>query len=194
MNEEKPKSLDVFGLKPVSEGIGAVAKDASEFLKLICRPAAEEFGLLLQDKVRYWRIKNLANITIKTKRIMDKQDGDVNLIATPRIVHSILENGSWIDDDRIQEMWAGLLASSCTKDGKDESNLIFINLLSQLTSSEVKILNYICESAEKKIGKHGLIYANDLLISLKDLQKITGIFDIHHIDRELVSRQLSKVG
>ncbi len=185
MNEEKPKSLDVLGLKPVSEGIGTVVKDASEFLKLICRPAAEEFGLLLQDKVRYWRIKNLANITIKTKRIMTKQYSDINLIATPRIVHSILENGSWIDDDRIQEMWAGLLASSCTKDGKDESNLIFINLLSQLTSSEVKILNYSCDNAEKKMTIHSLVYASKLLISLKDLQKISGVVGIHHLDREL---------
>ncbi len=82
-------------------------------------------------------------------------------------------------------MWAGLLASSCTKDGKDESNLIFINLLSQLTSSEVKILNYICENAKKEITIHGLIYANVLLISLKDLKIISNIPDIHHLDREL---------
>ncbi len=103
MNEEKPKSLDVLGLKPVSEGIGTIAKDAAEFLKLICCPAAEEFGLLLQDKVRYWRVKNLANIAQKTKRIMTKQYSDINLIATPHIVHRILENGSWIDDDRIKK-------------------------------------------------------------------------------------------
>lgn len=184
MNEEKPKSLDVLGLKPISEVIGTVVNDVSEFFKLICSPAAEEFGLLLKDKVRYWRFKNLANITNKAKRIMTKQYID-NLKATPRIVNSIIENGSWIDDDRIQDMWAGLLASSCTKDGKDESNLIFINLLSQLTSSEVKILNYSCDNAEKKMTIHGLVYASNLSISLKGLREISGVGDIHRLDREL---------
>lgn len=185
MNEEKSKSSDVLGVKPISNAIETVVKDTSEFLKLICRPAAEEFGFLLQDTVRYWRIKNLSNIVIKTKRILNKQNNDINLRAYPRIVYNILENGSWIEDDRIQEMWAGLLASSCTKDGKDESNLIFINLLSQLTSSEVKILNYGCVNAEKKMTIHSLIYASKLLISFKNLQKISGVVGIHRLDREL---------
>lgn len=185
MNEEKPKSLDVLGLKPVSEGFGTVAKDASGFLKLICYPAAEEFGLLLQDKVRYWRKKHIVDIVSKAIKFLTKEYSDINLKATPRIVYSILENGSWIDDDKIQEMWAGLLASSCTKDGNDESNLIFINLLSQLTSSEVKILNHSCENAEKTTTIHGLIHPNVLLISLKDLKIISNIPDIHHLDREL---------
>ncbi len=55
------KSLDIFGIKPISDSVNTVVdtttKNASEFLKLICFPAAQEFGLLLQDKVRYWWIK-----------------------------------------------------------------------------------------------------------------------------------------
>ena len=61
MSEEKSKSLDVLGIKPVSESINLVTKaavdGASEFLRRICLPAASELGLLLQDKVSWWRTK-----------------------------------------------------------------------------------------------------------------------------------------
>jgi hypothetical protein len=46
--------------------------------------------------------------------------------AHPRVLHEIIENASWVDDEEVQAMWAGLLASSCTEDGKDDKNLIYI--------------------------------------------------------------------
>lgn len=188
MNDDG-KSPDLLGLKPISESIKIVsetsAREASKFLNAICYPAAEEFGCLLRDKVRWWRIKNLSNITIKAKNKLNISDDEIDLTASPRIVNSILENGSWIDNDKIQDMWAGLLASSCSKTGGDESNLIFINLLSQLTSSEVRILNYICDNSEKKITINSLVYANELSISLRDLQEISGVVGIHNLDREI---------
>jgi hypothetical protein len=189
MNEEKPESIDILGIRPISDAINTVTettmKEASEFIGLICKPAAEDFGFLLQDIVKYWRLKNLSIIAIKSKKILNAQNNDIEVSATPRIVNSILENGSWIDNDKIQDMWSGLLASSCTKDGKDESNLIFINLLSQLTSSEVRILNYICNNSEKNLTIHNIISAKKLSISLKDLQEISGVVGIHNLDREI---------
>jgi len=185
MNDEKSQKVDVLGIQPIADSINIVTKTASEFLNLICRPAAEEFGFLLQDRVRYWRIRNLSNIAFKAKGILEIQNDGFDLSASPRIVHNILENGSWIDNDIIQGMWAGLLASACTKEGKDESNLIFIHLLSQLTFSEVKILNYCCEEAEKKITHNGLIFAKDFTVNFEILLKLSGVMDIHHLDREL---------
>ncbi len=185
MNDEKAQNVDLFGIKPIAESINIMTKTASEFLNIICRPAAEEFGFLLQDRVRYWRINNFSNIAIKAERILRNQNDEIDLSASPRIVYNILENGSWIDDAAIQKMWAGLLASACTREGKDESNLIFINLLSQLTHSEVKILNYICENAEKVKSRHGLIVAQDFEFDFEKLKKITSVVDIHLLDREL---------
>jgi hypothetical protein len=62
MTENESKSLDVLGVRPVEEAISHATKaaidGASAFLARICLPAAEEFGLLLQDKVRAWRVRN----------------------------------------------------------------------------------------------------------------------------------------
>jgi len=184
MNDDGGKIPDLLGLKPFSESVKIVVEtsaiEASKFLNAICYPAAEEFGYLLRDKVKWWRINNISNTMIKAKNNFNINYDEFDLTASPRIVNSILENSSWIDNDKIQDMWAGLLASSCSKTGKDESNLIFINLLSQLTSSEVRILDYICNNSEKKISIHNLIDANKLSISLRDLQEISGVVGIHN--------------
>ena len=189
MNDDGNESPDLLGLKPISDSVKIVVEtsaiEASRFLNAICYPAAEEFGYLLRDKVRWWRINNISNTTIKAKNNFNINYDEFDLTASPRIVNSILKNSSWIDNDKIQDMWAGLLVSSCSKSGKDESNLIFINLLSQLTSSEVRILNYICINSEKNMTIHSIMYANELSISLKKLQEISGLFGIHNLDREI---------
>lgn len=183
------QSLDVLGIKPVGEAVSTLVKGtvdaAAAFLGRICLPAAEEFGLLLRDRVGHWRTQNLVKIAEKTERKLADNPNAAQVHAHPRIVHSTLENGSWADTDELQEMWAGLLASACTIDGKDESNLMFVNLLSQLTSTQVKVLNYGCESSEKRVSKKGELRARDLYVRLKDLQVLTGEEDYHRLDREL---------
>ena len=66
---EDGKSLDVFGIKPVADSINTVTKGAVDgagaFFGRICLPAAEEFGLLLRDKVSAWRARNIVRIAEK---------------------------------------------------------------------------------------------------------------------------------
>jgi hypothetical protein len=189
MSEKDSKSLDILGLKPVGEAVDTVVKGtvdgASAFLSRICLPAAEEFGLLLRDKVSHWRTVNLIKISQKAEEKLKATSDSEERHAHPRLVNLTLENGSWSDSDEFQEMWAGLLTSSCTKDGRDESNLIFINLLSQLTSIQVRLLNYSCEKSKKIITKSGALDTENLPISLEELQTVTGTEDFHRLDREL---------
>lgn len=183
-------SEDFFGIKPIGKAVNAVTnaaiKGASAFLGRICLPAAEEFGLLLKDRVSCWRLKNFLKISERAEIILRSNTNFELRHAHPRLVFSILEHGSWSDDTSVQDMWAGLLSSSCTLDGQDESNLIFINLLSQLTKSQARLLNYSCEKVEKYVDRSGLICVNDRLeIPISDLPDITLITDVHVVDREL---------
>jgi hypothetical protein len=189
MTDENSKSLDILGAKPITDSIYTVTKavvdGASAFLSRICLPAAEEFGLLLRDIVSHWRAKNAVSIVQKAERKLIKSNLDSEVYAHPRLVASIIENGSWIDMEFVQDMWAGLLSSSCTKDGKDESNIIFINLLNQITSSEAKIFNTCCEKAKKYRSQGGWIFAQEFILELSELQAITAINDVHRLDGEL---------
>jgi len=180
-------SVDLLGVRPIAQAVNTVTtgtmSGAAAFLSRICLPAAEEFGQLLADKVRGWRANNAQSVLAKAQAKLQEQPDNEDRHAHPRIVGAILEHASWIDDDKIQSMWAGLLASACTLDGADQTNLIYTNILSQLTSEEVRILNYSCENAKVVKSPPGWIMpAAQINVSVDELKKIVGTSDIHRID------------
>lgn len=153
------------------------------FLGKICMPAAEEAGLLLRDQLRAWRAGNMVRIIEKSKGLLDFDPITFELKASPRVIWKTLENGSWTEDEKLQNMWAGLLASSCTEDGRDESNLMYIDLLSRITPSEAHILNYIGQKCcrDQDVLHYDITFqANNELI-----KKIPYLVDFDHLTREL---------
>lgn len=186
---ENNKSLDLLGAKPIADSVKCVTEGSiqgvSALLSRICLPAAEEFGFLLKDHVSNWRANNAAKMAAKANKILEKIHSQETLSAHPKIAFKTIEDSSWTDDDVVLALWAGLLVSSCTESGKDESNLIFINLLSQLTSSQVRVLKYACENANVYRAPSGWIMAGDLVVEGVDIVQITSVTDMHQLDREL---------
>src|SRR5262249_47562510 len=151
----------------------------SSVLGRICLPAAEEFALILRDKLAGYRATNLIAMKAKLEQKLADNKVPVGAHAPPRLVQSIIEQSSWIDDGMVQDMWAGLPSSSCTEDGDDDSNLIFTNLLGDLTKLQARVLNYACEHAGKSVTENGLLYATpSLLMNLDELRSISGEADL----------------
>ncbi|MBA4374108.1 MAG: hypothetical protein C0402_14760 [Thermodesulfovibrio sp.] len=188
MADDKKTTSDLLGLAPYGETLNTIAKGvvdgAGSFLSRICLPAAEEFGLLLRDKVSAWRATNAIKIAQEAEQILIS-NYLVDVHAHPRLVMNILSEGSWSDDDTVKSFWAGLLASSCTKDGKDESNIIFLNILAQITSLQARIIEYGCTHATVKLSGHNLLYPEKLETTIQDVMSIVQSEDLHRIDREL---------
>ncbi len=190
MSDDQSKSLDVLGIKPVADAISTITKSAvdgaSAFLGRICLPVAEELGLLLQDKIRAWRSHNAICILAETERCLKENTTSESVHAHPRLVAAAIEHGSWSDDHTIQKMWGGLLASSCTTDGKDDSNLIFTVLLAQLTGCQARILDYSCSNTAKELSSLGLIVPKArLIVDVKTIKTIAQTENIHKLDIEL---------
>lgn len=191
MPEDSSKSLDILGIKPVADSINIVTTSAvggvEAFLGRICLPALEEYGLLLRDKVRAYRANNMAAIAVKAEKKLEAVPrGGEGLHGHPRLVGLILEQGSWVEVSEVQEMWAGLLASSCSEDGSDDSNLMFVDLLSRLSVSQARLLDHICRCATKVVTPNGLIVVQvQMYMELADLRVVTGVTDLHRIDREM---------
>jgi Abortive infection alpha len=190
MSDKESKSIDVLGIKPVADAFSHVTKaavdGASAFLGRICLPAAEELGLLFRDKVRAWRAKNAVAVIAEAEARYEKYQAGRVAQAHPRLVASVVEHSSWTDDRTLQQMWGGLLASSCSPDGRDESNLIFINLLSQLTSLQVRVLSYACSNVKKLVTPEGLIMPDrGLYVEISTVKGIANTDDIHRLDTEL---------
>lgn len=188
MSEKKDNSLDILGVKDFGKAIDRVTEAsidaASAFLSSICLPATKEFGLLLKDKVSFWITKNAIKIAFKTQEYYEKYKLKGKQVH-PRIVFETLEKGSWCDDQTLQSMWGGLMASSCSEEGNDDSNIIFTGLLSQMTSVQVKILNYSCEKAQKFLHKNDLPFAQDLTEKTTAIMDLTNLKDLNRLDFEL---------
>ena len=189
MSEQKNHSLDILGVKPIADSVNiltkAVVDGTSSFLSRICLPVAEEFGLLLQDHVRHWRAVNATKIVENAASMVNSEPDADERHAQPRLISQIIDHGSWIDSAELQKMWSGLLASSCTIGGSDDSNLIFVDTLARLTLIEVKILEYACRECTKSLTQAGWLMAQDIRMSLEQLEICSGINDFHRLDREL---------
>ena len=146
---------DVIGLEPVSEAAKiAVEKSCNGlgvFLEAVFKPGLQELGFLIKEQVRQWRLNNALRVMDKARGKICFEDGELQIKANARVGLSIIENCSMVDDPELQDMWAGLFASSCTEDGKDDSNIIFVDLIKRMSVVEARILKYACENCRKKI-------------------------------------------
>lgn len=104
--------------------------------------------------------------------------GDAPVAVQPRIAHSVFDDGSWIQDEVVHSMWAGLLASACDENGGDDSNVIFIGILKQLTAMQVRVLRFAIERADKYVSKAGWPYAEIILCPISTLKEICGADDM----------------
>jgi hypothetical protein len=181
------EDLDPLGAKALAEAAKIVTEKTTTgigaFLGKICMPAAEEFGLLLQDKVKSWRAANASAVLEKAKARLEQEGRTDDIHVHPRIAGKIIDKSSWADDGNLQHMWAGLFASSCASDGMDDSNLIFVTLLDQLTASEAKLVEHLCRGARICTSAHRLVLAEaQVFIPLDGLRKVTGIDSASELD------------
>ena len=82
--------------------------------------------------------------------------------------------------------WAGLLASATCADGQSDENLMFMNILKQLSSLQVRVLRYSTENATKAVNHHGLISSSgSVRVETQQLDSLFGVDDLQRLDREL---------
>lgn len=164
--------------KGVVDGTGA-------FLGRICNPAAEEFGLLLRDKVKHWRNKNFIKIATESEKLVSEKKESKNPHIHPRVLHAIYEHGSWSEDDKLQKMWSGLLASSCYDEGSDKS-IFYVDILSKMSSDEAALFEYICKSSEWRISwSENLVEALPSFSEPHKLKEVTKLVNYEDIDEAI---------
>jgi hypothetical protein len=172
---ENNQVTDFLGIKPVSDAIGLLTSKSVEgvesFLKIVCVPALQEIGGLTQNQTRVWRLLNAIKIVEKSKgKLVLDEDGNIKI--SPRLALAIIEEGSKEDKEEIQELWAGLFAASCTEK-IDDSNLLYVNILREITYRQALIFKYMCENCKKCLHEGGKVTGSSLHLSLKQLKEIT---------------------
>lgn len=186
---DKIEIKDILGIEPYGE-IGlevtkASIRGISSFLDVVFKPGLQELGFLLRDNVRRWRLKNILRVLEKAEGKLNFDGKQLNLTANPRVGLSIMEECSVVDNEELQDLWAGLFASSCTPDGRDDSNMNFVDLLRRMSTVEARILDYACRNSKKFIYPSKLILADSLSVPFDQVVEIASVNDIYRLDSEL---------
>ncbi len=146
---------------------------ALAFMRRICPPADERVTELLHKTLSNVRAANTVEIALKAERLLAQEPDAYCRSAHPDLMLRTLEHGSWVDVEWLQELWAGLLATSCTLEGQDESNREYINLLSKLSPLPTQILTMSCAKVMQAMTKSAAGSPPRLACSAEEIARIT---------------------
>lgn len=124
---------------------------ALNFLQRICPLASEEIRHALIDRLSNKRVSSAVEIALQAEQAFGMNARGAKVLAHSNVLMKIVESGSWIEDNWIRRMWAGLLVSSCDTDGQDTSNIAFIDLLARLTPIHLRILSFVCKKFDDAV-------------------------------------------
>jgi hypothetical protein len=126
-----------------------IVDGAEKFLSKLLGPAISESGQLISDQIRFRRFKNQVTIFTKAKDLLEEkgiQPKQVNLkILAPLVEYSSLE-----EDEKLQTIWANVVANISTYDTEQSFNLKCIEILKEITPHEILLLDYIFEKFKTK--------------------------------------------
>jgi Abortive infection alpha len=162
-------STPAEALTHTAESLSRVAENVSDLLHSLLGPAAQQYGLLLGEKVLVrrleYRIGNLAKILGKVKQ-MHAEVGIEPRVIPPRVSIPAVDAASVEDDETVQERWAALLANAA--DPQFQANILpsFVEVLKQLTPEEARLLQHIYKVAEiEGVGEDAILIGNIAALS-----------------------------
>jgi hypothetical protein len=158
---------------------------AFSFLSRICPDAADQVAHLIHGGLTKSRMANAAEILLRAEALLPRDSDDIRLFATPRIVTKILEDGSWADEDWLQQMWAGLLATSCGSEASADSNNFFVELFSKLAAVHVRIFRYACLRASNILSIAGPFSPAPVICTREEIMEVAGSRELLGIERDI---------
>jgi hypothetical protein len=174
------EAIDILGPLRMAE--------SSAFLTRICPSKAEEIRRLLRGGLGNLRVVNAVEIALKAEVMVDHEPDSELMRANTHIVFRVLEDGSWADEDWIKQLWSGLLATSCSADGREKTDTTLVDRFAQLAPVHVRIFKEACSKATKFVSETGTLSAKPLIYNFEALQKVSGSKshagierDVHHL-------------
>jgi len=165
---------------------------AIAFLSRIAPDASAEIAKLLHEGLSNYRLERAIEIANRAEKLLEGRSDSEKMRAPAKDVLRIIESGSWVEDPYILQLWAGLVASSCSIEQWDDSSDSYIELTCQLSAVHLRILAAACSKASKIITGPDRISSRPLSYSASDLMKISGSHDLIRIERDLL--HLAEIG
>lgn len=147
--------------------------DAFAFLGRICPDGGEEIGEWVRTRASSHKVLNAVAIALKAEELLGVGHAS-DVRVHPLVAVHILDIGSSSHEDWLHRYWAGLLITSASVDGREKTNLEFVELFSQLTSIPIRIFTVVCTKAPKVISETGDVAAKPLACNLEELASTVG--------------------
>ena len=124
----------------VKGGIEHGVEAAKSLLQKLCGPAAEEFGAMLQDRTRVYRLKNQLRMLGKVQTMLDNAGTGVHSVPL-RTLLPFLEGAALEDDEDLSDKWAGLLATAASSNESGLMHPSFPRILSEMSPRDAFVLD-----------------------------------------------------
>lgn len=132
--------MDPISMALVKSGIPAAIKSATEFLNKLFGPASEEVGLLLGERARTFRLRNMLKTLGKTQEMLKNASIEPKSVEL-RVLIPLLDGASLEDNESLSVKWAALLANATISRQAANVSQIFSNILSQLSPTDALVLD-----------------------------------------------------
>lgn len=124
--------------------LSAVGNDAQGVLTRLLGPTADVMGSQL---VGWYKSKNVERVIRRAeKKAKTERDGSI----PPRVAQEVFEKAQWSENEFVAEYLSGVLASSRTVDGQNDSGVAWTALVGRLSSDQLALHWVIYTSAQKK--------------------------------------------
>jgi hypothetical protein len=165
---------------------------ALAFLSRISFPSGTAIRQEIRTTLTGHRLWNAIEVALHAESLLASWPDWEQLRCCPPVLLRILHDGSWADEDLMQQCWAGLLATACTETGDDESNRDLVDIFSQLTPTHVRLVTAACTNATKFLTESGVVAARELTCTTDEIMKLSGTRDLLRMGRSL--EHLSELG
>jgi hypothetical protein len=154
------------------------------FLSRICHADARESILMLGGELDQHRTLKAMEIAQRAEVLLDSDPNVDKLRAQPQLIKNILRHGSW-SAGLTSQLWAGLLATSCTLDGKDESNNAFVDVVVNITNTQCRIFIAACSKAVELRQETGRGSTGRVIFLPKQMVRLSGMVDVGRIGTDV---------
>lgn len=141
-------------------------------------PVLNEIG---EDLKRLYSVGRDKILAAGYRKIQNPDDGKR---ANLRVTRDVMWNGAFTDDEVCAEYFGGILATSRSEDGKDDSSIQFVDVIKSLSSTQLR-LHYLIYNALNKIlvvrkervnvAQGSEIQTRSVWLSSLELQSVHGI-------------------
>ena len=155
------------------------------FLNRLCGTEANHVVQLFGGELDEARTAAAVQIVIEADKLLAPQPRAVELRAHPGYVEHLIKFGSWAIGDITKQLWAGLLTTSCTLDGTDDSNRELVDLLVNVTPTQALIFVVACNKASAVMAANEDHPKTRIVFTPEEMKQLTGRADLTRLATDI---------